>query len=214
MHVIYIRRFRFYKLYQFTAKVRHYIWQMPRVCKQIWFIIKRLNDSQRQGLRRDLSEVSFLSQFRARLKEIAMQFMFSEYEIVCWINFIDRFNFFDFCYDINDVQQVIQSTMTNIIYIGGATKSITNEDAELKNEVLFNVFGTQGIKEFYKFFAHPEHGQKFDIHTENVFLKNHKIIKELEKGFEREFEPELNLPDVSDTLITWEQVASQLNREV
>lgn len=29
--------------------------------------------------------------------------LFDEYEIISWINFIDRFNFFDFCYDINDI---------------------------------------------------------------------------------------------------------------
>jgi hypothetical protein len=60
-----------------------------------------------------------------------MQFMFDEHEIVCWINFIDRFNFFNFVYDINDPQQVLNATFTNIVYIGGATKLITNDDKEL-----------------------------------------------------------------------------------
>lgn len=62
-----------------------------------------------------------------------MQLLLDEYEIICWINFIDRFNFFDFCYDVNDVEQVLNSTFMNILYIGGATKSITNDDIELKD---------------------------------------------------------------------------------
>lgn len=59
--------------------------------------------------------------------------MLDEFEIVCWINFIDRFNFFDFCYDINDVDTVLESTFINILLIGGATKSICNKDEELKD---------------------------------------------------------------------------------
>lgn len=103
MHLMYTKRLRFYKLYQLTSKIKHYIWQMPRVSKQLMFVLKRLNKANSQGLKRDLTEVSLLTQFRHRLKEIALQFMFTEYEIVCWINFIDRFNFFSFCYDVNDV---------------------------------------------------------------------------------------------------------------
>jgi hypothetical protein len=47
-----------------------------------------------------------------------------------------------------------------------------------------------------------------------VFLRNHQIYKQLEKGFEREFDPELNLPDISAKLKTWEDAAMQLNQEV
>jgi hypothetical protein len=47
-----------------------------------------------------------------------------------------------------------------------------------------------------------------------VFLRNHQIYKQLEKGFEREFDPDLNLPDVSDKLSSWEEVVKQLNQEV
>lgn len=121
--------------------------------------------------------MSILSQFRMRLKDIAMQFMFNEYEIVCWINFIDRFNFFDLCYDVNDVSQVLNSTFTNIVYIGAATKSITNGDDDLKCQILFNVLGQDGLKEYNKFFCNPAFGSKFDEQTENVFLKHHQIIK-------------------------------------
>jgi len=47
-----------------------------------------------------------------------------------------------------------------------------------------------------------------------VFRRNHQIYKQLEKGFEREFDPELNLPDISAKLKTWEDAAMQLNQEV
>jgi hypothetical protein len=47
-----------------------------------------------------------------------------------------------------------------------------------------------------------------------VFLRNHQIYKQLEKGFEREFDPELNLPDISAKLKNWKDAAMQLNQEV
>lgn len=100
-----------------------------------------------------------------------MQMMFDEYEIVCWINFIDRFNFFDFCYDVNDVDQVLNSTFLNILYIAGATKSITNDDAKLKDSILVNIFGSN-IRHFDKW--RLQYGHKFDEHTGgSIFLKNH-----------------------------------------
>ena len=91
-----------------------------------------------------------------------MQFMFDEYEIVCWISFIDRFNFFNFVYDINDPEQMLAATFTNIVYIGAATKSITNDDVDLKNEILLNVFGPTGTREFNRFINNPDFGSKFD----------------------------------------------------
>lgn len=100
------------------------------------------------------------------------------------------------------------------MYIGAATKSITNDDTALKNEILLNIFGANGMHEFNKFISNPDFGSKFDHHTDNVFLRNHQILKQLEKGYEREFDPELNLPDVSDKLTTWKEVAMQLNQEV
>lgn len=140
--------------------------------------------------------------------------MFDEYEIVCWINFIDRFNFFNFCYDVNDVKQVVESAFTNIVYIAGATKSITNDETDLKSVILSNVFGAQGIREFNKFIGNPDFGPKFDVHTENVFLKNHHIVKQLDKGYEREFTEDLNLPDIALNVSSWEDAARQLNSEV
>jgi hypothetical protein len=140
---------------------------MPRVSKQIWFVLKQLNKQVRQGTRREVEEESLLSQFRARLRQIALQFMFDEYEIVCWINFIDRFEFFNFCYDVNDIKQVIDSTFAHILYIAGAAKSVTNDDVEIKRVILSNVFGAQGIREFNKFIGHPDFGPKFDVLMDN-----------------------------------------------
>jgi len=91
-----------------------------------------------------------------------MQFMFDEHEIVCWINFIDRFNLFSFVYDINNPQQVLDAAFTNIVYIGGATKSILNDNEELKNEILSNVFGPAGMQEYNKFISSPHTGAMFD----------------------------------------------------
>ena len=143
-----------------------------------------------------------------------MQFMLDEYEIVCWINFIDRFSFFNFAYDVNDVKQVVDATFTHIVYIAAATKIITNDDAYSKKVILFNVFGSKGVEGFHKFFGNPEFGPKFDEHTENVFLKNHQILKQLDKGYEREFTEDLNLPDVVLNVSSWEDAANQLNSEV
>lgn len=102
---------------------------------------------------------------------------------------------------------MLNSTFANIIYIGAATKSITNDNIELKDTVLFNVLGQEGLKNYNKFFCHPEMGPKFDQHTENVFLKNAQIIKALDKGYDREFEEDLHLPDVSIKLTEWDGVA-------
>lgn len=140
--------------------------------------------------------------------------MFDEYEIACWINFIDRFNFFNFCYDVNDVSQVLNSAFTNIVYIAAATKFITNDDQKLKDQIFLNVLGREAIREFNKFIGNPDFGNLFDVHLENPFLKNHQIIKQLEKGFEKEYEPDLMLPDVADRVNRWSEAANQLNSEV
>ena len=80
---------------------------MPRVSKSISKIIKELNDSSIKPAGKDTSGKSFLSRLRTRIIEMAIMFIFDAYEIVCWINFVDRFNFFDFCYDVNDAEQVM-----------------------------------------------------------------------------------------------------------
>lgn len=135
-------------------------------------------------------------------------FMFDAYEIVCWINFVDRFNFFNFCYDVNDAEQVINSTCSNILYIGAATKCITNDDADLKDQIMFKVFGPTGLKTFDRF--RIQYGHHFDEHKSSIFLKNHKIMQKLEVGFEREFNSDLDLPDVAERLTTADGIAKQL----
>jgi len=75
---------------------------MPRVSKSISKIIKELNNSSTKQAGKDTHEKSFLSRLRTRIIEMVIMLMFDAYEIVCWINFVDRFNFFDFCYDVND----------------------------------------------------------------------------------------------------------------
>jgi hypothetical protein len=70
-------------------------------------MIKKLNKYSIKPAGKDTSGKSFLSRLRTRIIEMAIMFMFDAYEIVCWINFVDRFNFFDFCYDVNDEEQVM-----------------------------------------------------------------------------------------------------------
>jgi len=69
MQQVYVKRVKFYRLYQFNCKVKHYIWQMPRVSKSISFVLKQLNDPAifKQGAKRDLNEQSFLSRLRNSL---------------------------------------------------------------------------------------------------------------------------------------------------
>lgn len=81
---------------------------------------------QKKSKRKD--HVDYVDLFREKLIQFAMQMLFDEYEIISWINFIDRFQFFDFCYDVNDLDSVMNSTFINIMLIGGATKCITNHD--------------------------------------------------------------------------------------
>ena len=80
---------------------------MPRVSKSISKLIKELNDSSNKQSGKNTGEKSFLSRLRTRIIEMAIMFMFDAYEIVCWINFVDRFNFFDFCYDVFNAEQVM-----------------------------------------------------------------------------------------------------------
>lgn len=43
-----------------------------------------------------------------------------------------------------------------------------------------------------------------------MFLRNHKIMQKLEVGFEREFNADLELPDVAERLSSAERIAKQL----
>jgi hypothetical protein len=47
LQIAYVKRFRFYKLYQFSSKIRHYLWQIPRVSKQIRLVVEKLTSAQR-----------------------------------------------------------------------------------------------------------------------------------------------------------------------
>ena len=68
---------------------------MPSVSESISFLINKLNETHRDSVA--LAEIVEMN-----LNQFAMQMLFNEYEIICWINFIDRFNFFDFFKDFNN----------------------------------------------------------------------------------------------------------------
>ena len=125
-----------------------------------------------------------------------MKLLFDEFEIVCWINFIDRFNFFDFCYNVNDAEEVLNSTYTTMMYIGVATKWITNDDPNLKAQISFELkrmYGNEFTDCHNKFCT--TYGHMFNEQNDSL-LRNHLIMKKLNKGFEREFDSSLDLPDL------------------
>ena len=64
-----------------------------------------------------------------------MTFMMDEFEIVCWINFIDQVNLLNITYDVNDASKVLQNALKNIFFIGFSTKLLLNDKQKIKDPI-------------------------------------------------------------------------------
>jgi hypothetical protein len=52
--------------------------------------------------------------------------MFNEFELACWVKFIEKFNLLEESYHTYEAQAVLSSALWQIFYIAVATKSILN----------------------------------------------------------------------------------------
>ena len=64
-----------------------------------------------------------------------MSLMLEEFEIVCWLVYIEQFNLLNYTFDVNMPDAVLQDALLNIFYIGFSTKLLLNDSNRVKNPI-------------------------------------------------------------------------------
>ena len=64
-----------------------------------------------------------------------MSLMLDEFEIVCWVMYIEQFNLLNYTFDVNMPDTVLQDALLNIFYIGFSTKLLLNDSNKIKNPI-------------------------------------------------------------------------------
>lgn len=72
------------------------------------------------------------------LRNIVMVFMMDEFEILCWVGYIDKMNLLDLFYNVDDPYAMIKTAENTIFNLACSTKSIVN-DKKVKDPIWFHI---------------------------------------------------------------------------
>ena len=61
------------------------------------------------------------------LRHTVMVLMMDEFEILCWVNYVDQINLLDLCYNVDNPRQILQTAENTIFNLAFSTKNLLNE---------------------------------------------------------------------------------------
>ena len=178
--------YEYYKLCKLNLKIKHYIERIPKVSKNIKNLLHEFTQgrySEHAHLNVDRVKPA-KTQILDSLRHTVMSLMLDEFEIVCWVVYMEQFNLLNLTFDVNRTHAVLQDALLNIFYIGLSTKLLLNDSTEVKNRISAHLRNADHL--FLTRYHHWSfvHGSYFEHKHTNSLLQTNKILKKLNKGFE------------------------------
>ena len=110
--------------------------------------------------------------------------MLNEFEIVCWVVYIEQFNLLNYTFDVNMPDEVLQDALLNIFYIGFSTKLLLNDNSRVKDPISAHLTSIDPLFQTrYQYWSFL-HGHCFEAVETNSYLKTNKMMKKLDNGLE------------------------------
>jgi len=104
LQVTYEQRLEAYKLHKFTARVKSMLELIPVVSKSVSHLVQEFTLGRFQTVGTGFSVKSKLEE---ALRHTVMVLMMDEFEILCWVNYIDQIDLLDLNCNLNDPASII-----------------------------------------------------------------------------------------------------------
>lgn len=95
----YQARLKHYRQFKFSYKTRFYVDQIPRISKSISALIREF---ERGRFSQNAYQMNARSRIEECLRLTVTSLMFDEFELICWINYVEQINLLDLSFDVND----------------------------------------------------------------------------------------------------------------
>ena len=118
-------------MHSYTTSVRVYLELIPSLSKSVKNLLSEFETGRFSGL--DIAR-TVRSGIEATLKHSVMVFMMTEFEIVCWINYVDQVNLLNLYFNVNEPQFMLAEAKQTLYFIAFSTKNLLNKN-KVKNPI-------------------------------------------------------------------------------